>query len=111
MIGDLRLRAGLAVLVAVLVVGTAGYIAIEGMAVIDGFYMTAITISTVGFGEVGGDLSGGGKLFTVGVIIFGMGGALYTAAVGVEYGLQLFDSLLLGEFHLAEQGWLRIKPL
>lgn len=94
MSSDLRLRAGLTVLGTVLILGSIGYVAIEGMSVLDAFYMTAITISTVGFGEVGGDLGSGGKIFTVGVIIFGMGGALYTAAVGVEHGL---DSILGGE--------------
>ena len=59
MISDLRLRAGLTVLGAVLVIGTAGYAVIEDLELLDAFYMTAITISTVGFGEVGGDLSSG----------------------------------------------------
>jgi voltage-gated potassium channel len=91
---DTRLQAGLAVLAAVLIIGTAGYVIIEDLSIVDGFYMTAITISTVGFGEVGGELSAGGKVFTVGIIIFGMGGALYTAAVGVERGI---DRILGGE--------------
>lgn len=94
MSSDLRLQAGLAVLGAVLGAGTIGYVFIEDLSVVDGFYMTAITISTVGFGEVGGELSSAGKIFTVGVIIFGMGGALYTAAVGVEHGL---DRIIGGE--------------
>jgi len=32
--------------------GTAGYIAIEGMTFVDAFYMSVITVSTVGFEEV-----------------------------------------------------------
>ena len=91
---DPRLRAGLAVLAAAVVIGTIGYMVIEGMSLVDAFYMTAITVSTVGFGEVDGELTSGGKIFTVGVIIFGMGGALYTAAVGIERGV---DRLLGGE--------------
>ena len=78
----------------VLILGTIGYVIVEDMSVVDAFYMTAITISTVGFGEVGGEFSDAGKIFTIGVIIFGMGGALYTAAVSVERGL---DSILGGE--------------
>ncbi len=58
---DLRLQSGLAVLGAVLVVGTIGYVFIEDLSVVDGFYMTAITISTVGFGEVGGELTSAGR--------------------------------------------------
>ena len=94
MSSDLRLQAGLAVIGAVLMLGTIGYVFIEDLSIVDGFYMTAITISTVGFGEVGGELSAAGKIFTVGVIIFGMGGALYTAVVGVEHGL---DRIIGGE--------------
>ena len=88
------MRAGVTVLTTVLVIGTVGFVVIESMSALDAFYMTAITISTVGFGEVGGSLSSAGKLFTVGVIIFGMGSALYTAAVGVERGL---DRIIGGE--------------
>ncbi len=81
-------------LLAAMVIGTGGYMVIEDLGMIDAFYMTAITITTVGFGEVGGSLSSEGKLFTVGVIIFGMGSALYTAAVGVERGV---DRIIGGE--------------
>ena len=91
---DLRLRAGLAVLAAASLIGTGGYMVIEDLALVDAFYMTAITITTVGFAEVGGELTAPGKLFTVGVIIFGMGSALYTAAVGIERGV---DRIIGGE--------------
>lgn len=94
MISDLRLRAGLSVLGSALVIGTIGYVVIEDLSAVDAFYMTAITISTVGFSEVGGELTATGKLFTIGVIIFGMGSALYTAGVGIERGV---DRILGGE--------------
>jgi voltage-gated potassium channel len=53
---------------AVLVAGTFGFIAIEGYSVIDGLYMSAITVSTVGFGEVK-PLTPAGRLFTTGLIL------------------------------------------
>ncbi len=53
---------------AVLVVGTVGFIAIEGYSAIDGLYMSAITVSTVGFGEVK-PLTPAGRLFTTGLIL------------------------------------------
>lgn len=85
---DQRLRAGLVMLGAMLVIGTVGFMIIEDLALLDAFYMTAITITTVGFSEVGGPLTATGKIFTVGVIIFGMGSALYTAGVGIENGIE-----------------------
>jgi voltage-gated potassium channel len=80
-----NLRAGLVVLVVAVVVGAAGYIVIEGLSVVDAAYMAVITISTVGFAEVGGPLSAAGRLWTMAVLISGMGAALYTAFLGVEY--------------------------
>lgn len=50
-------------LLAVIAMGTAGFMIIEGWEFIDALYMTMITISTVGFREVH-ELSTAGKLFT-----------------------------------------------
>jgi voltage-gated potassium channel len=44
-------------------VGTLGYMVLEGWHFIDSLYMTVITLSTVGFGEVR-PLSAVGRLFT-----------------------------------------------
>ena len=55
--------------------GAVGYILIEHMSVLDAFYMSVITISTVGFGEVK-PLSSAGRLFTIGLIITGVGSAI-----------------------------------
>ncbi len=48
--------------------GTVGYALIEGWTLPDSLYMTFITISTVGFGEVG-ELTQGGRFLTIGLII------------------------------------------
>ncbi len=63
--------------------GTAGYIMIAGMSLIDAVYMSVITISTVGFEEVK-PLSPAGRLFTIGLIVTGVGTALYLFAVVAE---------------------------
>ena len=42
----------LVVLLVVLIMGTVGYALIEDWPLLDGLYMTIITISTVGYGEV-----------------------------------------------------------
>ena len=51
--------------------GTIGYMSIEGWRMLDAVYMTVITLGTVGFREVH-DLSDGGKLFTMGLIVVGV---------------------------------------
>jgi voltage-gated potassium channel len=74
-------------IVLVIVIGTAGYMLIEGWSAWDAFYMTAITITTVGFGEVH-PMSTAGRVFTV-VISFTGVGAMF-------YAFTLFMTLLAG---------------
>jgi voltage-gated potassium channel len=74
-------------LAAVTLVGTACYMWIEGWGFIDALYMTAITLSTVGFGEVA-ELSPLGRLFTIALIVVGVGWALYLLAVLAEMVLE-----------------------
>ncbi len=77
-------------LVIVTLGGTLGYMLIEDWALGDSFYMTIITISTVGYGEVH-QLSTGGKIFTATLIISSFGTFAYavtsitTYLVGGEY--------------------------
>ena len=66
-----------ALLAAVICGGTTGYVFIEGWSVWDAFYMTAITITTVGYREVH-TLSYPGQVFTVLLLFGGVGSALYT---------------------------------
>ena len=53
-------------------IGTAGYIVLEGWSLMDAFYMTFITLTTIGFAEVQ-PLDGPGKLFTVALAAVGIG--------------------------------------
>ena len=67
-----RLFIGLALLTVSLVIGQAGFVLIENFSPIEAFYMTVITLSTVGFTEVK-PLSHAGQLFTSFYIIFNLG--------------------------------------
>jgi voltage-gated potassium channel len=71
-----------------MVVGTIGYVIIEGVPLFDALYMVAITVSTVGFEEVF-PLSGTGQVWTVVIIAMGIGVVLYTAAASIEYVVDL----------------------
>jgi len=77
-------------LVSVVVGGTIGYMVIEGWNAWDAFYMTVITVTTVGYREVH-DLTRAGQAFTVVLLFGGVGAALYTftllATAVVEGGL------------------------
>ena len=63
----------------VILIGTLGYTMIEDWSLFDSFYMTIITIGTVGFREVA-ELSKSGRFFTIGLIIFGIGVGGYAVA-------------------------------
>ena len=65
-------------------VGIVGYVAIEGWRPMDAFYMTFITLTTIGFAEVY-PLSDAGKLFTIGISIFGIGTVAYIATRAVQF--------------------------
>lgn len=69
---------------ALLGIGTAGYMVLENMSPVDALYMTVITISTVGFGEVI-PLSPPGRLFTIVMILGGAGMLAYAFGAGAEY--------------------------
>jgi len=75
-----RLTAALSLLLLLLAFGTFGYRMVGGpdTSLSDCLYMTVITLSTVGYGEIV-DLSGhpGARMFTVLLIVFGMGTLLY----------------------------------
>jgi voltage-gated potassium channel len=73
----LQLRISLFLLLAIIGLGTSGYIFVEKMAPFDAFYMTIITISTVGFMEVQ-PLSTTGRVITIAVIIMGISLMTYT---------------------------------
>jgi voltage-gated potassium channel len=79
-----------ALLLLIIAGGTAGYMLIEGWGAWDAFYMTIVTVTTVGYEEVH-KLSRAGQVFTVALLLSGVGAALYTftllATVIVEGGL------------------------
>ena len=66
--------------------GTLGYMFVEGFPFVDALYMTIITLTTVGFGEVR-PLDQAGRLFTIALIFLGAG--------FVAYNLAYFTQLLL----------------
>lgn len=71
-----RVRIGLAALGLIVVAGTAGYLLL-GFSLLNSVYQTVTTISTVGFGEIE-PLSTNGRIFTIVLILVGVGTALYT---------------------------------
>ena len=73
---------GLAVILFLIVtaVGTAGYMVVEGWSAWDAFYMTIISVTTVGYREVHAT-SFAGQVWTVFVLLAGVSTLFYTASV------------------------------
>lgn len=78
-----HLTIALFTVLSVLVLGTVGYMLIEQLSFVDALYTTVDMMATVG--SASHPLSVGGKLFTIGVIILGVGSLLYTFGAGMEY--------------------------
>ncbi|HMB20454.1 MAG TPA: NAD-binding protein [Spirochaetota bacterium] len=72
-----KLRLSITLLLGTITFGTFGYHIIEGMPFFDSFYMTMITISTVGFSEVK-QLSIAGRIVTILIITSGVTISAYT---------------------------------
>lgn len=93
-----RIRRGLLLLVGITAVGWVGYLLL-GLSPLDSLYQTVITISTVGYREVGTEAgSAPYRLFTISVILGGVGTAFYTLGV-------LLETLIEGR--LTDQLWRR----
>jgi voltage-gated potassium channel len=74
-------------LTVVTVIGTIGYMLVEGWPFFDSLYMTIMTLTTVGYGEVR-PLSLAGRGFTMVLMVGGIGGALYTLTTVMKYILE-----------------------
>ena len=92
------------VLLAVFLValGTAGYMVIEGWTIMDSVYMTVITLSTIGYGEVN-PVSQPGRIFTLILIVMGVGFFLYVIGNVVQFLVEGRIRLILGRHKLDKQ--------
>jgi voltage-gated potassium channel len=91
-----RLRVALGMVVGVFVLGTVGYLAF-GLSLIDAMYMTLTTVTTVGFREITEpEVTDGEKLFTMALIVIGVGTMLYTLTLIVQMVVEGQISDLVG---------------
>lgn len=81
-----RLRLAVLLVVLVVAVGTVGYTAL-GLSPLDALYQTVTTVTTVGFRELG-EFEGPEKVFTMLLIVAGVGLVLYTLTLVVQVTME-----------------------
>ena len=78
----------------VILIGTFGYTLIEGWPLFDSLYMTVISLTTVGYTEVH-TLSASGRVFTITLILLGIGNVAYVIQrFSMEFFHPFFDEII-----------------
>jgi len=86
----------------VIIIGVTGYMIIEQWSFLDALYMTIITISTVGYAEVHTP-STIGKIFSIFMIVSGVGVMFYTLTAFVQYFVEGRFRGILGRHRMKEK--------
>lgn len=97
-----HLKAAILLALTVLLIGTLGYMIIEGWTFIDALYMAVITVSSVGYKEVH-DISYMGRIFTIFFVMSGVGVTLYVAGVIVQFMVEGRIRVIMGRRKLDRQ--------
>jgi voltage-gated potassium channel len=91
-----RLLVALGALATLTLAGSLGYVLIEHASWFDALYMTVITLSTIGYGEIF-PLSHGGRAFTMVLIVSGVGMVAYLlTTMGQLFAMDVFSRLMAG---------------
>ena len=90
-----NLKIALMIIVTLILAGTMGFHFIEGWNVLESFYTTVMTLTTIGYGDFA-PKTHGGMLFTVLLVIFGVGTMLYTVGLVAQIMVEGRLTTLLG---------------
>jgi len=90
-----KLRIAILALILIFIIGTLGFHFIEGWSLTESLYTTVITLSTVGYGDFYPETAGG-RIFTVILVIFGVGTMLYTIGLLTETMVEARFRSLMG---------------
>ena len=94
-----KLLISFSLLFLIISLGTVGYMMLEGWDLLDALYMTVITIATVGYSEVH-QVSRAGRLFTIILILVGVGFLGYVAGSIVQFMVEGRIRIILGKKRL-----------
>jgi len=92
--GKFRIRDAIIAVLGFIVVGTIAFHLIEGLTLIDSFYLSAQTVTTVGFGDIAPKTTAG-KIFSTIYMLVGVGVVLFALTSAVQ---SIVQSELLAAF-------------
>src|SRR3954465_2486717 len=92
--GKFRIRDAIIAVLGFIVVGTIAFHLIEGLTFVDSFYLSAQTVTTVGFGDIA-PKTNAGKIFSAIYMLVGVGVVLFALTSAVQ---SIVQSELLAAF-------------
>lgn len=102
-----KILTAIIILGSIIVIGVSGYMLIEDDGFLNALYMTVITISTVGFGEIH-QLSTAGKIFTIFLILSSFGTYAYAISIITTH---FVEGQLSGFFRGAGKNKLKVRKM
>jgi voltage-gated potassium channel len=100
--GKRKIITAVILVISLIVTGTLGYMLIEGDDFLNSLYMTIITVSTVGFGEIH-KFSAPGKIFTIFIIILSISIYAYSITIITNYFLEGQLAVLIKGYRAIKQ--------
>jgi len=82
-----NLKSSIALLLLIIVIGTAGFHYFENVDLFISLYWTIATITTIGYGDVVPHTVGG-RIFSITIMISGVSVALYTFTAGMAFSME-----------------------
>jgi len=87
---------------ALVIVGTIGYMVLEGWTLLDALYMTVIVLTTIGFAEVR-PLDDVGRIFTIALAVTGIGVIFYALVAVFQFLIEGELASILGSQRMRRQ--------
>lgn len=97
-----NLKASIALLLLIVVIGTAGFHFLERVDIITSLYWTIVTVTTIGYGDIVPQTVGG-RIFSIIIIISGVSVALYTFTAAMAFSMEGELKTILGVSKMQEK--------
>ncbi len=97
-----NLKASIALLLLIIVVGTSGFHFLENVDIITSLYWTIVTITTIGYGDIVPHTVDG-RIFSIIIMVSGVSVALYTFTAGMAFSMEGQLKTIMGVTKMQEK--------